>query len=169
MDEFSRQIWKELLPEERDLFSPAAKSKESSTRTLDHYSSPVLLERAAYLRKLAKLGDGSASDPLKEYPQHSIMLSVRIRSGIAELHEDFADLFFVLEGRATLVTGGTVADPETAAPGEIRGSTVMGGNRQELRPGDVAHVAAGTPHHMLLAGDKTLTCLVVKIQQNQRD
>ena len=166
MDEFSRQIWKELLPEERDLFSPAAKSKESSTRTLDHYSSPVLLERAAYLRKLAKLGDGSASDPLKEYPQHSIMLSVRIRSGIAELHEDFADLFFVLEGRATLVTGGTVADPETVAPGEIRGSSVMGGNRQELRPGDVAHVASGTPHQMLLAGDNALTCMVVKILEN---
>lgn len=169
MDEFSRQLWKELLPEEKDLFPPAAKSKENSTRALDHYSSPVLLERAAYLRKLAKLGDGSASDTLKEYPQHCTMLSVRIRSGIAELHEDFADLFFVLEGRATLVTGGTVADPETVAPGEIRGSSVMGGNRQELRPGDVAHVAAGSPHQMLLAGDKMLTCLVVKIQQNQRD
>jgi mannose-6-phosphate isomerase-like protein (cupin superfamily) len=169
VDEFSRQLWRELLPNEEDLLSPAAASQERGDKPLDHYTAPVLLERAAYLRKLAKLGDGSASDTLKEYPQHSTMLSVRIRSGIAELHEDFADLFFVLEGRATLVTGGTVVDPKTIAPGEIRGSSVAGGLRQELRAGDVAHVAAGTPHQMLLAGDKTVTCMVVKIQENPRD
>jgi mannose-6-phosphate isomerase-like protein (cupin superfamily) len=97
------------------------------------------------------------------------MLSVRIRSGIAELHEDFADLFFVLDGRATLVTGGTVADPTSIRPGETRGTAVTGGTPQELRAGDVAHVAAGIPHQMLLSGDKTLTCLVVKIQENQQD
>lgn len=169
MDEFSKQVWRELLPEEKELFPPAATPRDRSEKALDHYSSPVLLERAAYLRKLAKLGDGSASDTLKEYPQHSTMLSVRIRSGIAELHEDFADLFIVLEGRATLVTGGTVEDPKTVGPGEIRGSRVMGGSRQELRAGDVAHVAAGTPHQMLLAGDKTLTCMVVKILENRQD
>lgn len=132
---------------------------------MDHFTSPVLLERAAYLRKLAKLGDGSASETLREYPQHSVMLSVRIRSGIAELHENFADLFFVLNGQATLIVGGTVADPKSVGPGETRGSYVLGGTRQQLRTGDVAHVAAGSPHQMVLASDKSLVCLVIKIQE----
>ena len=72
---------------------------------VDHWSHAVLLERGAYLRKMAKFGDGSASETLKEYPQHAAMLSFRSRSGEAEIHERFADLFIVLSGAATLVDG----------------------------------------------------------------
>ena len=88
---------------------------------MDHWSPAVLLERAAYLRKLAKHSDGSASETLKEYPQHCAMLSFRSRDGEAEVHERFADLFCVLAGKATLVTGGSVLAARTVAPGETRG------------------------------------------------
>ncbi|MGP8252440.1 MAG: cupin domain-containing protein [Terracidiphilus sp.] len=40
-----------------------------------------------------------------------------------------------------------------------------GGVRQELRAGDVVHVPAGTPHQFLLAGDKAVTSLVMKIRE----
>jgi len=95
-----------------------------------------------------------------------VMLSFRGRDGVAELHENFADLFIVLDGRATLVTGGTVVGAETIAPGEIRGSSIEGGVEQPLRAGDIAHVPAGVPHHMLINGDKTFTSFVVKIEQS---
>jgi hypothetical protein len=75
---------------------------------VDHWSHAVLLERAAYLRKMARHGDGSASETLKEYPQHFTMLSFRSRSGEVEVHDQFADLFCVLAGSATLATGGAV-------------------------------------------------------------
>lgn len=166
MDTFSKAILKELLPAEKESAAVASPKNRQQT-PLDHLSSAVLLERAAYLRKLAALGDGSASETLKEYPQHCIMLLFRGRSGIAELHENFADMFFVLDGQATLVTGGTVADAKTIAPGEVRGSAVQDGASQNLRAGDVAHVPPGLPHQMLVAGDKTVTCLVMKIQQNR--
>jgi mannose-6-phosphate isomerase-like protein (cupin superfamily) len=132
---------------------------------VDHWTPPLLLERAAYLRKLAKHGDGSASETLKEYPQHFAMLSFRSRSGEVEVHERFADLFVVLAGAATLVTGGTVAGARIVAPGETRGDSIAGGTLQNLRPGDVAHVPAGTPHQMLLKGDETITSLVMKVQE----
>ena len=164
MDDFSKAILKEILPTEKLPAPP--KSKDKSEGALDHLAAPILLERAAYLRKLAKFSDGSASEVLKEYPQHAIHLLVRSRDGSAELHERFADLFFVIDGRAALVTGGTVADAKTIAPGEIRGSSVQGGVRQDLRAGDVAHVPAGLPHQMLVTGDKFVTCLVVKIEQD---
>jgi mannose-6-phosphate isomerase-like protein (cupin superfamily) len=165
MDEFSKAILRELLPVEKEL--PVKRSpKDKRADALDHMSRPVLLERAAYLRKLAAVGDGSASEVLKEYPQHAIHLLYRSRGGMAELHENFADLFFVLEGRAALVTGGSVAEPKSIAPGEIRGASVQGGTRQELRAGDVAHVPAGLPHQMVVSGDTSIICLVIKIQQN---
>ena len=123
------------------------------------------LERAAYLRKLAKHGDGSASETLKEYPQHFVMLSFRGRSGEAELHEQFADLFCVLAGSATLVTGGVIEGKRSVGTGETRGTSIEGGKKQTLRAGDVAHVPAGTPHQMLLKGEETITSLVMKVQE----
>lgn len=132
---------------------------------VDHWAPHILLERAAFLRKMAKAGNGSAGETLREYPRHKAMLSFRGRSGEVEVHEKFADLFLVLSGEATLVAGGKVAGARTVAPGEMRGEAIEDGTRQELKPGDVAHVPAGTPHQMLLAGDKTFTCFVLKIQE----
>lgn len=165
MDTLSTKILKELLPAEKELPVPAA-PKPQRQGAVDHWTRAILLERAAYLGKLARHGDGSASETLKEYPQHCAMLSFRARDGVAEVHENFADVFYVLDGFATLVTGGTVAGAASSGPGEIRGSSIVGGVRQQLRAGDVVHVPAGQPHQMLVAGEKTVTCLVLKVQEN---
>jgi len=37
-----------------------------------------------------------------------------------------------------------------------------------LRAGDVAHVPAGLPHQMLVAGETTVTSLVMKIEEAER-
>jgi len=162
MDKVEREILRELLPAEKEFVPPAKGCKEAAQ--LDHWSAAVLLERAAYLRKLATYGDGQASETLKEYPQHATMLSFRARDGVAELHENFADIFCVLDGRATLVTGGTVVGAHSVGPGETRGERIEGGLRQELRTGDVVHVPAGVPHQMLV-GDRTFSSFVVKIRE----
>jgi mannose-6-phosphate isomerase-like protein (cupin superfamily) len=163
MDSFSAKILKEVLPADKEVVPPPQPA--GPRNPVDHWSSALLLERAAYLSKLAKHGNGSAGETLKEYPQHCAMLSYRSRDGEAEVHQNFADIFYVLEGRATLVTGGTVAGAKSAGPGEMRGLSVEGGIRQQLRAGDVAHVPAGVPHQMLVSGEKPLACLVVKVQE----
>jgi mannose-6-phosphate isomerase-like protein (cupin superfamily) len=161
MDTVSKQILKEIDPEPPSL----RVSQKDAAPHLDHWSPAILLERAAYLSKLARHSDGSASETLKEYPRHFTMLSFRSRDGQAELHENFADLFYILDGRATLVTGGSLAGAVTIGPGELLGVSIEGGVRQELRTGDVAHVPAGVPHQFLVPGGKTVTSFVVKIQE----
>jgi mannose-6-phosphate isomerase-like protein (cupin superfamily) len=167
MDHLSKEIWKDLLPAEREVIPHPAKARARKDEAphADHWPLAILLERAEYLRKLARAGDGQASETLKEYPQHATMLSFRARDGVAELHENFADLFYVLDGRAALVTGGTVVDAKIVGPGEIRGASIEGGVRKELRAGDVAYVPAGVPHQILVPGNKTFTAFVVKIEQ----
>jgi len=159
MEPFAREILKDMNLDE------VAPKPRGPKNPVDHWTPPLLLERAAILRKMAKHGDGSASETLREYPQHFAMLSFRSRSGEVEVHERFADLFVVLAGAATLVTGGTVTGARIVAPGETRGESIAGGTPQKLRPGDVAHVPAGTPHQMLLKGDETITSLVMKVQE----
>ncbi len=66
-----------------------------------------------------------------------------------------------------MVTGGTVKGGRIVAPGEMRGVAIEGGKRQEMKAGDLVHVPAGVPHQMLVPGEKTVTCFVVKIQEIQ--
>jgi len=142
-----------------------APPKRKRNDPAQHWTPAVLLERAAYLRKLARAGNGSASETIGEFPQHKAMLSFRARSGEVEVHGEWADLFVVLAGMATLVVGGTVINARAVAPGETRGESIDGGVHQNLRAGDVVHVPAGTPHQFLLSGDKTVTSLVMKIRE----
>ncbi len=159
MEQIEKAILKDVLLDE------VGPKSQKPNDPVDHWTPPLLLERAAYLRKLAKHGDGSASETLKEYPQHFAMLSFRSRSGEVEVHERFADLFVVLAGAATLVTGGTVTGAHIIAPGETRGQSIAGGATRNLRPGDVAHIPAGTPHQIILKGDETITSLVMKVRE----
>lgn len=81
-----------------------------------------------------------------EQSNYMIHASRRDKPGLAEVHLDDADLVHVLDGTATLVTGGEVVDSNTTAPGEIRGKEIRGGEERQLAKGDVIIVPAGTPH-----------------------
>lgn len=131
----------------------------------DHWSRPILLERAAYLRKLARFGDGSETETIREFPGYKVILMVLLRSSDAVIHERCAHLLMVLDGQATLVTGGSLERAKRITPEETRGATICGGVSRQLRTGDLAHLPAGTPHQVLLAGEKTLSCLVVRVRE----
>src|SRR5579884_1883074 len=103
MAEFSEHLLKLMFGAEAGPATPARSNEKPDPQEVHHATRPVLMERIAHLRKMAKFGEGSASEILHEYPRHNVQLSVRLLSGIAELHENFADLFFILEGKATLL------------------------------------------------------------------
>jgi quercetin dioxygenase-like cupin family protein len=63
-----------------------------------------------------------------------------------EIHANEADLFYVIEGRATQVLGGEVIGGKETGPGQIRGSKIDGGRTYQLGKGDVMWVPAGMPH-----------------------
>jgi len=133
----------------------------------DHWTPAQLMDRAQHLRQQAAQADGSASETLEKYPHHYTMLAFRSHSGGGELHENYADLFYILDGTATVVTGGELADRKAAGLGEVRGTAVNGGSRQDIKAGDVVHIPAGMPHQMLLPQGSTITYFVVKIQEKE--
>jgi mannose-6-phosphate isomerase-like protein (cupin superfamily) len=132
----------------------------------DHWSPADLLERAKHLRELAA-AKGSASETLEKYPHHYTMLAFRNRSGGGEVHQDFADLFYILDGHALVTTGGEVAEPKITAPGETLGTAVKGGTSQEVKAGDVVHIPAGMPHQMVVPEGQTITYFVVKVEESR--
>ncbi|HXW10705.1 MAG TPA: heme-binding protein [Steroidobacteraceae bacterium] len=72
--------------------------------------------------------------------------SRRDRPGDAEVHLHETDIFYVREGRATLVTGGTVVEPRNVSATEIRGRAIDQGEERRLEAGDVITVPSGVPH-----------------------
>ena len=92
------------------------------------------------------------------------MLTARTKPGGAELHKDFSDFFIVLDGEATVITGGTVENAKETSPGEIRGTRVGGGTAQPMRKGDVVHIAPGVPHQTVVPAGKYFLYYVIKVQ-----
>jgi len=105
-----------------------------------------------------------ATQPLGSYGNHNFLMAHREGSGEAELHETQADVMVVESGEATLVVGGTVVDPKTTAPHEIRGPSIKGGEKKSLAAGDVVHIPVKVPHQMLVESGKQITYFVVKIE-----
>jgi glc operon protein GlcG len=84
--------------------------------------------------------------PLLEIANYKIHASHREASGVVEVHTRDTDIIYMLEGTATLVTGGTVVDGKNIEPEEIRGKTVTGGETRQITKGDVIIVPNGVPH-----------------------
>ncbi|MEP6534214.1 MAG: heme-binding protein [Bryobacteraceae bacterium] len=82
-------------------------------------------------------------DHSEKYMVHA---SRREKPGMAEIHTKDADIVYVLDGTATLVTGGAAVEQKTVAPDEIRGSHIEGGATRQLAKGDVVIIPSGVPH-----------------------
>ena len=84
--------------------------------------------------------------PLLENDSYKVHASRREAAGQSEVHLRDTDVIYVLEGTATLVTGGHMVDAKTVAQGELRGAAIEGGVERTIAPGDVLVVPNGVPH-----------------------
>jgi mannose-6-phosphate isomerase-like protein (cupin superfamily) len=82
--------------------------------------------------------------------------------GGAEVHGRDTDIFYILEGQAVLVTGGTVEGGKTTAPNEIRGTGITGGDSQTVKKGDVVVIPRGLPHWFKEVPQAPMLYFVVK-------
>jgi mannose-6-phosphate isomerase-like protein (cupin superfamily) len=107
--------------------------------------------------------ESSASDVLGTYGNHHVEIAIRKATGNAELHETQNDVFFVVSGEATLITGGTLVNPQLTEPHEFEGNTIQGGKRTRLAAGDVVHIPFKVPHQLIVEKGKEFEYFVVKI------
>src|SRR5436305_4442909 len=80
---------------------------------------------------------------------YMVHASRREKPGQSEIHTKDADVIYVLQGKATFVTGGEAVDAKTTAPDELRGSSIRDGKTQQIAKGDVIIVPHGVPHQFL--------------------
>ena len=124
----------------------ADQDEEMAVAAVKAVEGGVTPKAITYIQKEAVSAAFQKGAPLFETPEFKVHASHRDGPGQAEVHEKDTDILYVLEGTATLVTGGEVVDGKRTAQGEIRGARIEGGETRQLAPGDVLVVPAGTPH-----------------------
>jgi mannose-6-phosphate isomerase-like protein (cupin superfamily) len=91
------------------------------------------------------------------------MLAYRAETGSSEIHQHEADIFVVEDGEAVIVTGGKMIGGHLQNAGELRGTSIEGGEKRMLKTGDIIHIPAGMPHQILVTRGKPITYFVVKV------
>src|SRR5213083_2929295 len=84
--------------------------------------------------------------PLLETAGYKVHASRRVEPGQAEIHTLDTDVIYVVDGSATLVTGGKAIDKKVIGPNEIRGSRIEGGEEHHITKGDAIIIPNGVPH-----------------------
>jgi len=79
-----------------------------------------------------------------------------------ELHDSSDDIYYVLEGKATLYLGGTLSEAKEISPGEWRSKTATGGQQIAIAKGDLIVVPRGTVHQRTVTG-KGFSMILIKV------
>src|SRR5688572_33255454 len=66
----------------------------------------------------------------------------------AAAHADRAELFYVINGSGTMLTGGTISDGKESGV-NTQGTTITGGTRIDFKTGDFIMVPSGVPHQFV--------------------
>lgn len=102
----------------------------------------------ANAKKERKADQANFVQPILRLAPYSANLEYRV-AGInanASTHEREAEMFVVIEGSGTLVTGGKLRDERRTNAENLSGSGIEGGARQRVGKGDYIMVPENTPH-----------------------
>jgi mannose-6-phosphate isomerase-like protein (cupin superfamily) len=96
--------------------------------------------------------------------------------GVAAVHFKVTEVYHVIDGAATLVTGGTMVNAKDRPPDSesVRfedgpgqsGASIQGGTSQRIKAGDVVVIPAGVPH-WFSAIEGSITYLVVRVDPDR--
>ena len=121
--------------------SPAPTDRTKAT----HFSAADL--QAA----LAKLPTDRPNAVARVFTLDPYNIGVEQRQPVAQgaaAHADRAELFYVIKGSGTMLTGGTISDGKQSAA-NTQGTTITGGTRITFNAGDFIMVPSGVPHQFV--------------------
>src|SRR5271155_809421 len=125
----------------------AVSSVASTLWAADETSAPAIYKSAAELMatlaKSAQTRPDQASAPIANEGHYRINIVRRSKAGTAMAHATGpakgSELHYIIDGAATVVTGGALVRP-------AGGVTIEGGETRRVAKGDVIFIPAGTPH-----------------------
>jgi uncharacterized protein GlcG (DUF336 family)/mannose-6-phosphate isomerase-like protein (cupin superfamily) len=128
--------------------SPKADPPSKSSSAADVSGAPMMkaTNNATFIDAKRVAAAFAKGQQLLETAGYKVHASRRVEPGQAEIHTLDTDVIYVVDGAATLVTGGKAVDAKEIAPNEIRGAKIEGGEEHQITKGEVIVIPNGVPH-----------------------
>jgi quercetin dioxygenase-like cupin family protein len=93
-----------------------------------------------------KDGQAVVSEHILQLPPYNVNVEYRASVGAAAVHEHEAELFYVIDGSGTIITGGKLVNETRSNATNLSGTSIEGGSSQKISKGDFVFVPENTPH-----------------------
>jgi len=123
---------------------PSAQSAAPAMKTFS--SSADVAALIAKAKSERKEGQPIVSEPILQLAPYNANLEYRASVGNAAVHEREAEVFYVIDGSATMVTGGKLVKETRTNATNLTGSAIEGGDSRKVAKGDFIIVPENTPH-----------------------
>src|SRR5215831_6655673 len=101
--------------------------------------------------------DKNGNQTFIQLAQYSVNMEHRVIGQAASVHEQDAELFYVIDGAGTLVTGGKLVEEKRTNEANLTGTSIQGGASRKVSKGDWILVPEGVPHQFpAVEGNLTL-------------
>ena len=123
---------------------PPAPAAAAASRTMVSASDVTALIAKAKAER--KDNQALLAQSMIQLAPYNVSLEYRAAVANAAVHETEAELFYVIDGSATLVTGGKLTNENRTNAANLSGSGIEGGVSRRIAKGDFIMVPEGTPH-----------------------
>jgi mannose-6-phosphate isomerase-like protein (cupin superfamily) len=128
------------------LTAAAVAQQPGETQSVKVYSSSSdVAAMVAKAKASRKENQPIVTDRILQLAPYSANLEYRASVGPAAVHEKEAEMFYVIDGSATLTTGGKLTG-ETRTGDNLQGTGIEGGMSRTISKGDFVIVPENTPH-----------------------
>jgi len=123
---------------------PPAPAAAAASRTMVSASDVTALIAKAKAER--KDNQALLAQSMIQLAPYNVSLEYRAAVANAAVHETEAELFYVIDGSATLVTGGKLTNESRTNAANLSGSGIEGGVSRRVAKGDFIMVPEGVPH-----------------------
>jgi mannose-6-phosphate isomerase-like protein (cupin superfamily) len=123
---------------------PAAQGRPEEPKLYTSASDITAL--IAKARSERKKDEPRIGETILRLAPYNAALEYRASVGPAAVHDHEAEVFYVIDGSATMVTGGKLVGETRTNPENLAGTAIEGGESRTIAKGDFIIVPENTPH-----------------------
>jgi len=127
-------------------WTAAALAQQPAPSETKTYASAADVAALLAKAKAERKDQPTVSERILQLAPYNANLEYRASVGPAAVHETEAELFYVIEGSATMMTGGKLVNEKRTNRENLTGTAIEGGTSRNVAKGDFIVVPEKTPH-----------------------
>jgi mannose-6-phosphate isomerase-like protein (cupin superfamily) len=129
------------------LLATAAVAQQPAAPAMKTFTSSAEITALIAKAKSERKGDAPlVTEQILSLAPYNANLEYRAAVGPAAVHEKEAEMFYVIDGSATLVTGGKLVNEKRTNAENLNGTGIENGTPRNIAKGDFVIVPENTPH-----------------------